>query len=219
MNEQTPPAPEPDARKALGKALLALLPIVAIAIFFAVSGASPEQLAQKIPQCPPAVFFLFGALAPLVGFPLAPLYVYAGIKYGFAEGFALCVPMVALNLAIAHPVYGRLLRRPVLALLARRGWNPETMRHGNRVRMTFVIASLPALPFWAQNATLAALAVPFPLFFSISLGLQSIFAAGMVSLGALGTKMPDRCVPVVIGLLVLTIGVSLHFKLRRGRGA
>lgn len=216
MNEATTGAPAPDAGRSLAKSALFLAPVLAIGLVFALTGLSPAQLAEKIPGCPPALFFVFGAIAPLFGFPLASLYAYAGIKYGFAEGFALCVPMVAANLAIAHPIYGKILRRPVLAMLAKRGWHPENMRHRNRLRMTLLIASMPALPFWAQNATLAALAVPFPLFFTVSLGLQTMFAAGVVSLGALGTRAPGWSVPLIVAVIG-TVALATYIPAIRRR--
>lgn len=177
--------------------------------------ASPAALLERCGELPPAAFVAAVAVLPLVGFPLAPLYAFAGLHYGWEVGYALAVAGVAIDLALAYPIYGALLRRHALALLERRGWNPARWATGNRVRVTVLIASIPALPFWAQNAVLAALGTPFRLYFPISLAVQAIFAAGGVALGVLGARALDSGALTAGLLLALPVSMVLIRLVRR----
>lgn len=204
-----------EARFALRLAL-ACTPALAGWLVLRHTGASPADLLETIGPVSGRACVAGIALLPLFGFPLAPLYAFAGLRYGWA-GYAFAVLGVAVNLALAHPLYGALLRRPALALLRRRGYDPEQWRGGVRWRVTLLIATIPALPFWAQNAVLAALDTPFRLFFPISLAAQALFALGGVALGVLGREALTSPSATILLLLSLPLSLLLlrRIKLKR----
>jgi uncharacterized membrane protein YdjX (TVP38/TMEM64 family) len=157
---------------------------IAAGIFAATKyGTDPAVWFDHAGRCPEWLFFLIVALPPLFGFPLAPIYLFAGATYGVARGLPLTLAGVAVHLCLAYPFYGVMLREPVRRLLATQGFKLPELPEKNRLRSTLLIASVPALPFWAQNAVLSLARVPFPMYFTVSLGVQTVFATAMISLG------------------------------------
>lgn len=167
------------ARLALVVALLA-----AGAVLMAKFGTDPAVWFEHAERCPPALFFALITLLPLFGFPLAPLYIFAGATYGVREGLPLTLAGIAVHLCLAYPFYGVLLREPVTRLLATRGHRPPEFSRKNRLRATILIASLPALPFWAQNAVLSLARIPFAMYFAVSFSVHVVIAACVLALGA-----------------------------------
>ncbi len=196
---------------------LACLPAFAAALLFHFTDLTPAALLSALGAIPAWATFALVAVLPLAGFPLAPLYAYAGLRHGPLAGYALAFCGVAANLALAHPLYGALLRRRVVERLERKGWNPEKWRGADRLRMTILVASVPALPFWAQNAVLAASGIPFLLYFGVSLAVQAVFAVGGVALGVLGRDASVSTPLVIALLLALPISLLLLRKLKRRR--
>ena len=212
-----PPAGGDNARFGV-RVALACLPALAAAAAFKFTDLTPAALLDSLGAVPAWATFALVAFLPLAGFPLAPLYAYAGLRHGPLAGYALAFAGVAANLALAHPIYGALLRRPVLARLDRHGWNPEKWRRADRVRMTVLVASVPALPFWAQNAALAAAGIPFLLYFGVSLAVQALFAAGGVALGVLG-RDASVSTPLFLAMLAgIPVSVLLLRRLKNARG-
>lgn len=209
--------PTGDTGRFVRRLVLACLPALAGIAVFRLTELTPATLLASLGAIPAWATFVIIALAPLAGFPLAPLYAYAGLRHGPVAGYALAFAGVAANLALAHPLYGALLRGPVLARLDRHGWNPEKWRRSDRLRMTILVASVPALPFWAQNAVLAAAGTPFLLYFGVSLAVQSLFALGGVALGALG-RDAAASTPVFVALLAaLPLSVILIRRIKKPR--
>lgn len=147
-------------------------------------GVDPSVWFARAGRCPGWLFVLMTAFLPLFGFPLAPLYVFAGAVYGVAEGLPLTLLGIALNLTMAYPVYGMLLREPVTRLMAKRGYRPPEIPSAHRFKATVLVTSIPALPFWAQSAVLAIARVPFAMYFGVSFGVHVIIASLMITLGS-----------------------------------
>lgn len=194
---------------------LACVPALIGAIYFATSDTTPADLLQRLGAIPPWVTFLLIALTPLAGFPLAPLYAYAGLTHGPVEGYAISLAGVAVNLAIAHPVYGALLRRPVTALLKKNGWDPARLHGAHRLKITFLVAAVPALPFWAQNAVLAAGGIPFRLYFLVSFGVQMLFALAGVALGWLGRDASESTPLLILVLAGIPVSILIINRIRK----
>ena len=176
----------PESRRLTLRLALACLPALGAFVWLRSGGTPPAELLEKLGPVSPVALGLAIAALPLFGFPLAPLYALAGLRFGWATGYPLCLLGVTANLLAAYPVYGKLLRGPVGALLLRRGWNPEKWRGEDRWRITLLVAAVPALPFWAQNAVLAAIGTPFRIYLAGCLLVQAVFAAAGVALGTAG---------------------------------
>lgn len=213
--ETDAPTPRETSPRFAPRLALACLPALAAAALFGFTDLTPASALASLGAIPAPATFALVALLPLAGFPLAPLYAYAGLRHGPLAGYALAFAGVAANLALAHPLYGTLLRRPLLARLDRHGWNPERWRRADRVRMTILVASVPALPFWAQNAVLAASGIPFALYFGVSLAVQALFALGGVALGALGRDAAASTPLFLILLAALPVSLLLLRRLKK----
>lgn len=179
-------------------------------------GTDPAVWFEHADKCPPAVFFLLLALLPLFGFPLAPLYIFAGATYGLARGLPLTLAGIAVHLALAYPFYGVLLREPVRRLLATRGYALPEFSKKNRLRATIIIASVPALPFWAQNAVLALARVPFAMYFAVSFGVHILIATAVIALGMEARKhSASPWFLVIISVAGIVSGALAWRKYRR----
>ena len=217
MPDPTPTEPPAAAGRAGLFVRAGLILLVAGAGVFITTryGADPSAWFAKAGRCPPALFVAIVAFLPLFGFPLAPLYIYAGAVYGIAEGLPLTLAGIAANLAMAHPFYGSLLREPVARLLAKRGYKPPEFAPEHRLKATFIIASVPALPFWAQSAVLAMARIPFAMFFLVSFSVHIVIATCVIALGSKARQhVASPWFFAVLAVVGLTMGL---LALRRCR--
>ncbi|MCC5805739.1 MAG: hypothetical protein JJU00_05355 [Opitutales bacterium] len=176
-----------------------------------------ESLLDTLRATNPLVFLGLMTVLPLVGFPIAVFYLYAGTAFSWPLAWGLCVAALALNMAAAYVLGVRMLRRPVSDWLSAHGYEIPALRETGHFRLVFIVRAVPAFPFPVQNYLLALAGTPFGLYLVLSLAIQATFAAGMTAVPALLLDPTHRNLFIAAGVVViLAIG---HICLRlRGRG-
>jgi uncharacterized membrane protein YdjX (TVP38/TMEM64 family) len=170
--------------------------------FLAVSGFQLESVMASVEETTPASFVICMSLLPLFGFPISAFYLFAGSAFPWWQATLLCSLALALNMSAAYLLARSLLRTPINALMAHFRKELPVLREDNQFRVTFLVRSIPGVPFFMQNYMLPLLGVRFGTYFLISWSIQSLFAAGMAALPHLVQK---------VGLLWAGIGVGIIF--------
>lgn len=124
------------------------------------------------------------ALLPLVPFPISPLWILAGIRFGFVGGLAACSVAMVVNLCLAYAIAG-LLGRPVInRLLGWTGYSLPKIPRTDETKWIFLLRITPGIPLVVQNYTLGVARVHFWLYLSISLAVQVSYAAAFLLFGS-----------------------------------
>ncbi len=158
------------------------------------------------------------SLLPVLGFPIAAFYLFAGVAFGFWEGWLYCLVSLAINMSLSYVVARYCLREALSQLLRRGGYTLPNLSEVNEFRFTFILRSVPGPPFPVQNYLLSLLGIRFPIYISISLLAQGAIAAGMVACGgALPESITMGHVLVGMALLSVLIGMKALLWWRKKR--
>lgn len=150
------------------------------------------------------VFVAAMSLLPVIGFPIAAFYLFAGAVFGFWEGWTYCLVSLAVNMSLSYVVARYLLHDAVAQLLKKGGYALPNLSEINEFRFTFLLRTVPGAPFPVQNYLLSLLQVRFPIYLGVSIVAQGTIAAGMV---ACGGALPEEITlgHVLVGLALVSV--------------
>ena len=163
----------------------------------------------------PLMFVLLMSLLPLAGFPIAVFYLFAGAAFPWLQAWLLCLAGLAINMATAYFLTRYLLRTPITRILNSLGYKPPALSPQFKFRMTFLVRTIPGVPFPAQNYLLALADVPFNTYFAVSLGAQGMIAAGMTALGSM--LISEEWLKILLALSIIAFLISIKAYQRIAR--
>ncbi len=145
------------------------------------------------------------ALLPLVGFPISPLLILAGMAYGEGVGMLVGAAGVALNNAFGYGI-AAFFREPVRRWLGERGVHPPEVEQGDYAKVVLLVRVIPGFPATLQNYLLGLTRIPFWTFFWVSLPPQLVIVAGFVVTG--GALFEGQWGLIILGIsLLLVFGI------------
>lgn len=146
------------------------------------------ELEALIQSTHPLVFICLMCILPLAGFPIAVFYLFAGTAFPWWQATVFCSLSLALNISIAYPIAQKLLATPLNHILSRFRGKLPNITEENQFRITFLVRSVPGVPFCVQNYLLPLLGVRFAPYLLISWSIQTVFATGMAAVPQLVSK-------------------------------
>lgn len=114
------------------------------------------------------VAFLLLTVLPLGGFPVTPLHVAVGIRFGVKLGLLLVAASVLLQLLASYGLVHLFREKFARRLESVRKRIPKTA-HGSMCLFTML---LPGVPYFAKNYVLPVLGVPFRTYLLICLPIH-----------------------------------------------
>jgi len=151
----------------------------------------------------PLLFIGFMCILPLAGFPIAVFYLFAGTAFPWWQATIFCSLALAINISLAYPIALKLLATPLTDILARFSKKLPLLTKENQFRVTFLVRSVPGVPFCLQNYLLPLLGIRFAPYLLISWSIQTVFAAGMAAIPKLVTKAGWIPALIIISILLL----------------
>jgi uncharacterized membrane protein YdjX (TVP38/TMEM64 family) len=164
----------------------------------------PSKLFASRHEVPGWMFVLAMSLLPVMGFPIAAFYLFAGATYGFMEAWVYCLASLTINMSLSFLVAKYCLHEFLKKLLTKAGYALPSLSEINEFRFTFLLRTVPGAPFPVQNYLLSLLGIRFSVYISISLLCQGVIAAGMVACGGV---LPDTITigHIMVGLALLSV--------------
>lgn len=185
------------------------LGILALATTGAAAGAVyfSSELAQvwtwaTTDQSPPAVFAGALILLPALGFPLSPLLVLLGGRFGWVTGLAILAAVVPLHLAAAFWISRKLLYEKFMDLARKRGVDLSAMPLSGRIKAGIFFMAVPALSYSLKNHLLPLSGLPAPHIFWIGWSIQVLLGVPFVVFGAAAS---DWSLPLMAGAVLLAV--------------
>lgn len=176
-----------------------------------------EALMEWVARARALPFFVAMALLPAIGVPFTPLFLLAGATFGAKLGLIGTTIALGANLALCYWIGRGGLRRHLVSLLRRFGYELPDFEIAETegsvrgaARFTAVIKLAPGIPGFVKNYGLGAARVPFWIFFAISMAISGAYAAVSSVVGeSLFEHELDR------GVIALLIAAVLAFALWR----
>lgn len=179
------------------------------------SGGDPKGWLEAMRSTSPWVFVALMATLPVIGFPIAVCYLYAGAAFGFFYGWLYCVAGIGIGMSLGYWLARGLLRAPLQSLLDSYARSIPAPGERHHLRAVLLVRLVPGLSFAMQNPLLALIGIPFTKYLAASLLAQGLLAMLMCAVGSVG-QTPRWMTAVLIVIAVTAIGMLAHFGIRRG---
>jgi uncharacterized membrane protein YdjX (TVP38/TMEM64 family) len=154
------------------------------------------------------------ALLPLVPFPISPLWILAGIRFGFLGGLAACFAAMVVNLFLAYGL-ALILGRPLInRLVSFTGYTLPKIPRTDETKWIFLFRITPGIPLVVQNYTLGVARVNFWRYLLISIIVQISYAAAFL---LFGSALFSGTTGWAISGVLLAISLFIVFRLIQKR--
>lgn len=173
-------------------------------------------LARAIADLPAGPLVLAMATLPLLAFPILPVYLVAGARFGPIGGGVVVAFITAAHLVGSHLIGRSVLRGPLQRLLGR--WHahlPEIPRDEERM-VALIAALVPGLPYFARNYLLATAGLRLRSYFWICLPIYVARSYVSILVGHLGNQ-PDRTQLLILAAIETLKAAICAFVLWRLR--
>jgi uncharacterized membrane protein YdjX (TVP38/TMEM64 family) len=140
------------------------------------------------------------AVLPLIGFPILPVYLVAGARFGPIGGGVAVAWATAVHLAGSYVIARTVLRGPLERVLAR--WHahlPEIPRDEEPM-VALIAALVPGLPYVVRNYLLATMGLRLRVYFWICLPIYVARSYVSILLGHMGGEA-DESRLLILGAL------------------
>tara|TARA_Y100000588_G_C14229830_1_gene914760 strand:+ start:99 stop:791 length:693 start_codon:yes stop_codon:yes gene_type:complete len=170
-----------------------------------------EALIDEIRTWPAVLFFLMVALLPLIGFPISPLFIIAGVRFGVTWAIPFSMAALAVNLVLAYWFSTRLLHRVIEKIVNMWDYSIPKASPENAFKWVFLVR-ISGAPLAVQNYILGLAHVPFWPYLLVSMAVQSFFVVGIILFGEsfLSGEMGKALLGLAI--IVIALGAFSYFR-------
>ncbi len=130
------------------------------------------------------------AILPVFGFPIMPVYVVAGVRFGLVGGGAVVAFATAVHLLGSYLIARSFLRHPVERLLGRWHARLPHIPRDEEPAVALIAALIPGLPYFVRNYLLALAGVRLWVYMSICLPIYVARSYVSILLGDFGADDP-----------------------------
>lgn len=193
-----------------------LLLLLGGGVWIMTSGYEWKTIFDEAGPYTPAVYFAALSLLPLAAFPISAFYIASGLLFDPLTAISLTAGGLAVNMTLGYWLSRSILRYPLQHYTARTCINPRWLEASSLVKLTLLIRGVPGVPYFLQNMILGVARVPFGAYLLISVGIQTLYCAGMVFLAHSGTKLrntPEALYFALGGIAILIILMVIASKL------
>jgi uncharacterized membrane protein YdjX (TVP38/TMEM64 family) len=153
-------------------------------------------------------FFAGVAVLPLLGIPITPLLVLAGVTFELLPALAGCALAFAVNLTLSRLLGRRLLRNWLVRMAERRQYVMPSVGSRSRLTALLLVRITPGPPLAFKNYVGALIEAPFAAYLAIYWTTTMLYALAFLALGdSLISASMFEGVAAIALLGVLLVGV------------
>lgn len=168
---------------------------------------------EEIRSWPAILFFLMVAILPLFGFPVSPLFIIAGVRFGIVWAIPFSLTAMATNMVLAYWISTRLLHQLIQRIIVRWEYSIPKVSRENANKLIFVVR-VSGAPLFVQNYILGLASVPFWPYLVISMATQSLIVIGVIIFGESFLSGNGGKALAGIGILVIATVALSYFRKR-----
>lgn len=169
--------------------------------------------------------YVIGAfiILPVVGFPILPLLLLMGIRFGAVTGLAIVFAAIPVHLLISFWITNGLFRKPIEKIIERRSLAFPRIPESHRLKYSIIFMILPGLSYSLKNYMLPLSGLPIVPFIFCGWLTQGILGIPFVVLGDAASRW-NAAIFVFLGgiyVIFLIFGrrmTSAYRRLRPGNG-
>lgn len=151
---------------------------------------------------------------PLVGFPITPLLVVAGIRFGFAGGMALAAGAIFFHHVVAFRVTHGWFRVRLRNRLARAGYGIPAIDPKHQAWFTALFAAIHGPPYAAKLYLLALTDVPFRIYLWVGAPIYAFFCVVPIGAGSAVNTLKPWVIYALVGMSIALMAAGIVLKRR-----
>ncbi len=175
-----------------------LFAVLAVAYFEYRPELAALWAAIKSEDSHPAVLLVSFLVLPIVGFPVAPLLVLLGLRFGIVVGVVFMFGIIPAHLAISYWVSRSFLRERIAALAEKKDYKIPELPENKRLAFGIAFMVVPGLSYALKNILLPQFGLSFFKFFFCGWLIQGIMGVPFVVLGEAASRWS---LPLLLGLI------------------
>lgn len=169
-----------------------------VAALFAFTEFDWHALMRWIERLHAVPLLIAMATLPLIAFPILPVYLVAGARFGPWGGGLVVALATAVHLVGSYVIARTVLRGPLERLLERWHAHIPAIPRDEEAAVALVAALVPGLPYVVRTYLLAMMGLRLRVYFWICLPIYVARSYVSILLGDLGTE-PDRSRLFILG--------------------
>jgi uncharacterized membrane protein YdjX (TVP38/TMEM64 family) len=197
-------------------ALGAIIVVAALVVVLWTVDIDWSAVTRVISGLHPVSLIMAMAFLPVFAFPILPVYLVAGARFGpLGGGFVVCF-VTAVHLIATYGIARSFLRRPLERLVARRHAHLPEIPPDEHAAVALIAALVPGLPYVVRNYLIALSGLRLRVYFWICLPIYVARSYVSILLGNL-SGAPDRTRLFILGgveLLKVAICAFVIWRLR-----
>ncbi|WP_146180251.1 VTT domain-containing protein [Opitutus sp. ER46] len=183
--------------------------IVATLVF---SGFEWSRVIRAVEALRPGPLLVAMMVLPLVGFPIVPVYLVAGARFGAWGGGLVVALVTAAHLLGSFVIARTVLRGPLERRLVRWQAHLPQIPRDEEAAVAVIAVLVPGLPYVVRNYLLAMAGIRFAVFFWVCLPIHVIRSYVSILVGDMGADPDGRRLVMLVaieGLQIVICGVVL----------
>jgi uncharacterized membrane protein YdjX (TVP38/TMEM64 family) len=164
-------------------------------------------------------FFGSVAMLPLIGIPITPLLVLAGVTFELLPSLAGCALAFAVNLTLSRLLGRRLLRNWLVRMAKRRQYVLPSAGSRSRLTALLLVRITPGPPLAFKNYVGALIEAPFAAYLGIYWTTTMLYALAFLVLGdsLITASLSEGAIAIALlgVLLVVVLWTLRHLKRKR----
>jgi uncharacterized membrane protein YdjX (TVP38/TMEM64 family) len=145
------------------------------------------------------------ALLPVVGFPVAVVYLVAGARLGPVWGGVAVAGATTVHLLLTYLIARSFLRGPLERFIEKRHFKLPQIPEDEHAAIALVAALAPGIPYFVRNYLLALAGVRLKILLWVCVPVYTLRSYVTILLGDLGADPTARRVMILVGVDVLKI--------------
>lgn len=162
------------------------------------------------------IFFLLMSIGCAFAFPLSFCYLFAGVAFGFLQGWGICLAILLLSSIIGYFLGRFFVPQNWVEKLCLRFGIDSNPRGRAMFNANFLVRVIPGIPYWIQNVILGGLRSDLILYIAVNLFAQGAIAGTMnyfaSSLSEGGYAKYVAFAVLVVVLAIFHISVNIFYK-------
>jgi uncharacterized membrane protein YdjX (TVP38/TMEM64 family) len=156
------------------------------------------------------------ALLPIVGFPIAVVYLFAGARFGPLGGGLVVAAVTVIHLLGTYVIARSFLREPLKRLIERKHMHLPQVPNDEQVMVCVIATLVPGLPYFVRNYLMALAGVRLKIYLAVCVPMYVARSYVTILLGDMGAD-PDRrkfIVLIIVDVLKVLICAIVIWRLR-----
>lgn len=169
-----------------------------------------KSLFQILQEIHPMLFIVALCFLPLGPFPVSPIWILAGLRFGTTNAILLSFACLLVNFSLAYLLSTILMRGLIESLLYKRINRLTDFEASQQLSFTMMVRLIPGTPLAVQNYLLGFFRIRPALYFGIGIPIQILYAIGFIVFGqSLIEGKTGKSILASTLLLSIVIGIRL----------